>query len=132
MKATTVHRIYELLRAVGVREIVLMDESYVLPSREWLIEFADYIRAKAPAYVPQSFDFEQFARWAAHEADLALVKAGVINAGHTFGEATTLNGRELHALNLCICSDEKVYALEPQTGAVNPVAPGGLWPRVRM
>lgn len=132
MKATTVHRIYELLRAVGVREIVLMDENYVLPSREWLGEFGAYIRGKAPAYVPQTFDCEQFARWAAHEADLSLVGAGATGTGHTFGEATTLKGRELHALNLCICSDEKVYAFEPQTGAVTPADPAGIWPRVRM
>lgn len=132
MKPVSIETIYTKLRALGVRDIVLMDAAYVAPSLEWLREFGSYIASKRLVYVPESFDCEQFARWAAHEADLALVKAGVRDAGHTFGEASCLQDRSAHSLNLCLCSDETLYAFEPQTGVVTPADGFALWTRVRM
>jgi hypothetical protein len=97
-----------------------------------LREFGGYIAGKKLGFIPETFDCEQFARWAAHEADLALVKAGLRDAGHTFGEASCLQERSAHSLNLCLCSDEILYAFEPQTGVVTPADGFAVWTRVRM
>jgi hypothetical protein len=132
MKPVSIETIYTKLRAIGVREIVLMDAAYVAPTPEWLREFGGYLSGKKLEFIPETFDCEQFARWAAHEADLALVKAGLRDAGHTFGEATCLQDRSAHSLNLCLCSDETLYAFEPQTGVVTPADGFALWTRVRM
>ena len=132
MKAVSIELIYTRLRAIGVRDIVLMDSAYVAPSREWLVEFGSYLAGKKLEFIPETFDCEQFARWAAHEADLALVKAGLRDAGHTFGEASCLQERSAHSLNLCLCSDETLYAFEPQTGLVTPADGFAVWTRVRM
>jgi hypothetical protein len=61
-----------------------------------------------------------------------LVKAGLRDAGHTFGEASCLQDRSAHVLNLCLCSDETLYAFEPQTGVVTPADGFAVWTRVRM
>ena len=132
MKPVSIDLIYTKLRAIGVRDIVLMDAAYVAPTREWLGEFGKYISGKKLKFIPETFDCEQYARWSAHEADLALVKAGVRDAGHTFGEASCMQDRSAHALNLCLCSDEILYAFEPQTGVVAPADGFALWTRVRM
>jgi hypothetical protein len=132
MKPVSIETIYLKLRALGVRDIELMDAAYVAPTLEWLREFGGYLAGKKLEYVPETFDCEQFARWAAHEADLALVKAGLRDAGHTFGEASCMVDRSAHTLNLCLCSDENLYALEPQTGVVTPAGDIAVWTRVRM
>jgi hypothetical protein len=132
MKAVSIELIYTKLRAIGMRDIVLMDAAYVAPTPEWLREFGGYIAGKKLGFIPETFDCEQYARWAAHEADLALVKAGLRDVGHTFGEASCLQDRSAHVLNLCLCSDGTLYAFEPQTGVVTPADGFALWTLVRM
>ena len=132
MKPIDIATIYARLREAGFRDIVLTDESYVAPGRDWLEDFGRHLAKRRFAYIPNTFDCEQFARWAAHEADLALVKAGVRGSGHTFGEAHCMQDRQAHVMNICLCSDEILYALEPQTGVVTPALGHAVWTRARV
>lgn len=138
MKSVSVYLLHSKLKGVGFREIRLTDESYVAPSLEWVKEFAAYLRQNQPNYFAQKFDCENFARWAACEADKSLYNnPDIKDAGHTFGEASCVietNGRfGGHAMNIVLCDDENLYAFEPNGGVVTPVDEfAGVWTTVRV
>lgn len=137
MKQIQIDLLHAGLKQAGFREIRFSDNSYVAPSLDWLKEFGRYLRSNKLDYFTDKYDCENFARWAACEADKALYQTDVSDSGHTFGEATcvmTQGGQHLsHALNVCVCDDEKLYVLEPQTGEVSS-ADGfpAVWCSVRM
>lgn len=138
MKPVAVATLHQKLKSAGFHEIRLSDENYVAPSREWLGEFAAYLKRNTPSYFPQKFDCENFTRWAACEADKALYASESSDAGHTFGEAACVirddGGRFVaHALNVVLCEDEQLYVLEPQNGGVFLLADfDAVWTSVRL
>jgi hypothetical protein len=137
MKPVSIELLHGSLKRAGFTEIRFGDENYVAPSRSWLGEFASYIRSNAPAYFAQKFDCENFARWASCEADKALYASEVTDAGHTFAEARCVlqkDGKsQMHALNVVLCDDEKLYVLEPQNGGVFLLDDfDALWTSVRL
>lgn len=137
MIPVAVSTLHAELKRAGFREIRFSDDSYVAPSREWLGEFADYLKRNTPAYFAEKFDCENFARWAACEADKALYKSDATGAGHTFAEATCVirvdGAFQAHALNVVFCDDGRLYVLEPQNGRVFLLADfDAVWTSVRL
>lgn len=106
------------------------DEEYVCPSEDWLREFMKGVPLRAPSFVSEAFDCDNFAKRAVVQADEALLRSGASGVGHTFGycevmmtPGMTLNGitapkRGTHAANICRTNDGTWWFAEPQTGAV--------------
>ena len=138
MKPVAIQTLHARLKDAGFREIRLADNAYVTPSREWLGDFGRWLRRQAPEYFAEKFDCENFARWASCEADKALYATDETGAGHTFAEATcVIAGPDrqplAHALNVCLCDDDALYVLEPQTGDVCALADfAAVWLTVRL
>lgn len=137
MIPVSVSTLHAELKRVGFREIRFSDESYVSPSREWLGDFAKHLKRNAPDYFAEKFDCENFARWAACEADKALYKSDSTGAGHTLAEATCVirvdGALQAHALNVVFCDDGRLYVLEPQNGSVFLLADfDAVWTSVRL
>lgn len=96
---------------------------YYCPGLDWVLEFGKQIADNRVDYKSDVYVCEQFARYAASEADTAAYFAGV-RQHHTFGEARGTSveqgGQGLgaigksHALNMVRCSDGKWYIFDPQ------------------
>jgi hypothetical protein len=72
-------------RGVDISRIHFTDEIYPCPRLDWVVEFGKQIAFDRPPYTPGVFVCENFSRLAAHEADLAALKAGLKNHP-AFGE----------------------------------------------
>lgn len=96
---------------------------YYCPGLDWVLEFGKEIANNRADYKADVYVCEQFARYAASEADTAAYFSGV-KLHHSFGEArgTALSGEgqgmasvgNAHALNLVRCSNAKWYIFDPQ------------------
>ena len=100
------------------------------PSVDWLREVGQWLFQHRKPYQIEKYDCDDFALWAQVCATDALCQNGsVMDCGHSFrcadimipNEGLNGIGPGLHATNICYCSDETLYFLEPQTGLVSVV-----------
>lgn len=104
-----------LLLAAGLKleNINFSSAEYWCPTRDWLVDFGQWIKWDRPKYTPDSFVCFHFARMAAAEADRSSLRAGNI-VHHSFGEALGVFNNSSHELNLCLCDDGIIYTFDPQ------------------
>ena len=70
---------------IDISRVHFTGETYHCPPFDWLSEFALQIAFDRPSFTPGVFVCENFSRLAAHEADLAALKAG-LKMHPAFGE----------------------------------------------
>lgn len=121
------------LKDCGFETVVsFSDRRYSQPSKAWVEKFGDWVSKHQPSkFAPDSFDCDDFARWARFRASMTLIKNPALVAKestHTFIEAwvyikagrklNDVAGGQTHATNLVLASDDKFYWFEPQNGRI--------------
>lgn len=110
----------------GFLQVIVRDETMLLPSGDWVREFAPGL----PAVLKDcGIDCDDYAIGAVHYANIALKRTGK-RIGHSFGYATgTIAAPYLtllpgaatfgaHAFNVCRTLENEWLLIEPQTGLV--------------
>lgn len=133
----TAPQIEQAAYTLGFSEIIARDSVYLLPSKDWVIEFA---KGLPSVLDPCGMDCDDYALGAVHYANIACKKAGHPRTqGHTFGWAGGVvnpawlfhlanpfsdpsNFSGPHAFNLCLTNENQWLVIEPQTGRVADLA----------